>query len=162
MTLLFAQPAGACLVARHYRPVVFAFAVSDRADQAIAPDIAARQRNAHRLGGGERGVGVLEAQNSALAGRKVTFLDDQLPVGLVNDDPADLFNARVAVEKFRRRVQQRPSPSETCRPLLCPPLVSAILSYSTSLRPAVLEGPVTNVLLLGEGFLQCISPQLAP
>ena len=52
------KPARPRLILGHYRPVVFALAMRQRADEAIAPDIAARQRHADSLAGGKREIGV--------------------------------------------------------------------------------------------------------
>ena len=55
------QPAGARLFERHHRPVLVAVAMRHRADQAIAPDVAARQRHADCSACGERKLGILQA-----------------------------------------------------------------------------------------------------
>ncbi len=66
------------------------FARAAGADQAIAPNIAARQRHTNCLGGREREIRILETQNGALAG-----LAD-LALGAIDGGP--LFFADVVVE----------------------------------------------------------------
>jgi hypothetical protein len=46
------QSAGAGLILCHHRPIVLAFAARERAHQAVAPHIAARQRHADRFSRG--------------------------------------------------------------------------------------------------------------
>jgi len=58
--------------------------MSKRAHQAIAPDIAARQRHADGFTGGEREIGVFETQHRALPGRLVALFGDDLAVDCGN------------------------------------------------------------------------------
>lgn len=55
------QPAGARLFERHHRPVLVAVAMRHRADEAITPDVAARQRHADCSACGERKLGIFQA-----------------------------------------------------------------------------------------------------
>ncbi len=68
------QPARPRLILRHHRPVVLGFAMRDRADQPVAPDIPTRKWHADRAAGFEREIGVLQAENGALAGRKIALV----------------------------------------------------------------------------------------
>jgi len=63
------EPAGPRLVLRHYRPIVLGLAMRHRAEQSIAPDISRRQRHANSTAGLKREIGILQAQDGALAGR---------------------------------------------------------------------------------------------
>src|SRR5262249_45996101 len=78
------QSARSCLLLRHHRPIVLAFAMRDRTDEAIAPDIAARQRHADRSAGGEREIGVFQSEHGALPGWLIALLGDDLAVDLVS------------------------------------------------------------------------------
>src|SRR5215471_5469436 len=71
------------LIHRHHRPIVFALAMRECADQPIAPNIAARQRHADGFAGGEREVGVFETQHRALTRRLIALFSDDLAVDFV-------------------------------------------------------------------------------
>src|SRR5262249_3811645 len=55
------QPAGAPLFERHHRPVLVAVAMRHRADEAIAPDVSARQRHTDCSACGKRKLGIFQA-----------------------------------------------------------------------------------------------------
>src|SRR5262249_61234649 len=65
------HPARSCLILRHHRPIVLALAMRECADQAIAPNIAARQRHADGFAGGKRQIGAVQSQHRSLTGRLV-------------------------------------------------------------------------------------------
>jgi hypothetical protein len=82
-SLISPETAGARLVARHHRPIMFALSMSDRAQQPIPPYVAAWRGNADGFGSGKNETRILKSHHDAMACRQVPFFGNHFTVGLI-------------------------------------------------------------------------------